>query len=114
MSDKLAINLTLRIATSPERIWQALTEPAQLAAWLCEARVMLPKGQFELHATRLPDAPEESPTQLLEATPNRCLAFDWRFREHNTTVTINITPLGNDGAEVRVHHSGLTRRPDGK
>jgi uncharacterized protein YndB with AHSA1/START domain len=89
----------------PERVWRALTDPAELAAWLMpndfSARV---GARFRLDAR--PAHPEPFDCEVLEIDPPRRLRTQWIVGGQPTTVTFE---LHADGAEtvLRVEHDRL-------
>jgi uncharacterized protein YndB with AHSA1/START domain len=113
MEAPLTVNLELHVAAERHSVWQALTDPAQLGEWLCAAEVDLNKGHFALYGDRLPDAPVESPTELVLAEEPVRLHFAWQLRGARTLVDISLEDCG-EGCKVQVRHSGLMRRPEGK
>jgi uncharacterized protein YndB with AHSA1/START domain len=111
--EPLTINLSLTIAAPVERVWHVLTCAEDLEAWLCHATIDLRSGVYELSGSRLPGAPVEPVTQLLKSEPLKTLSFGWQLRGAATEVTIALTPLGAEATQVKVCHSGLTKRPTG-
>jgi uncharacterized protein YndB with AHSA1/START domain len=95
----------VRYPYPPERVWQALTDPAELSAWLMPNDFTLREGaQFRLDARPEHAAPFEC--EVLEIEPLRRLRTRWVVGGQPTTVTFELRP---DGAEtvLRVEHDGL-------
>lgn len=113
MAEPLTINLSLNIAAPVERVWHVLTNADDLCAWLCDAKVDLHNGKYELSGSRLPGAPSESPMRLLKSEPLKGLTFAWELRGAETEVNITLTPLGAEATMLKVCHSGVMKRPDG-
>ncbi len=90
----------------PERVWRALTEPTELAAWLMPNDFAAREGaSFRLDAR--PAHAEPFECEVLELDPPRRLRTQWIVRGQPTTVTFE---LRADGAEtvLRVEHDGLS------
>ncbi len=89
----------------PERVWRALTDRAELAAWLMPNDFSLREGaRFRLDARPAHTEPFEC--EVLEIEPLRRLRARWMVAGQSTTVTFE---LHADGAEtvLRVVHDGL-------
>jgi len=89
----------------PERVWQALTDRAELAAWLMPNDFSAREGaRFRLDAR--PEHAEPFECEVLEIEPLRRLRTRWTVAGQPTTVTFE---LEADGAEtvLRVEHDGL-------
>ena len=90
----------------PERVWRALTDPAELAAWLMPNDFSPRVGaSFRLDAR--PTHPELLECEVLEVDPPHRLQTRWIVDGQPTTVTFE---LRADGAEtvLRVEHDGLS------
>jgi uncharacterized protein YndB with AHSA1/START domain len=89
----------------PERVWQALTDRAELAAWLMPNDFSPREGaRFRFDAR--PAHAEPFECEVLEIEPLRRLRARWMVAGQPTTVTFE---LHVDGAEtvLRVEHEGL-------
>lgn len=89
----------------PERVWRALTDRAELAAWLMPNDFSPRVGaRFRFDARPAHDEPFEG--EVLEIDPPRRLRARWVVGGQPTTVTFE---LHADGAEtvLRVEHDGL-------
>jgi uncharacterized protein YndB with AHSA1/START domain len=94
-----------RYAHPPERVWQALTDPAELAAWLMPNDFVAAVGaRFRRDARPAHDAPFEC--EVLELDPPRRMRARWVVRGAPTTVTYELRADG-DGTVLRVEHDGL-------
>jgi uncharacterized protein YndB with AHSA1/START domain len=77
VDDRSALTFERRLAHSAERVWRAVTEPAELAHWFPS----VVRGDLTAGATLAFDFPGgEMPTmqgEVIEADPPRCVAFTW-------------------------------------
>ena len=123
--DQDAVVSEIEIVAPPERVFQALTDEAQLVRWFndtaCPVKVwkMEPRRGGRYHY-----ATEKSATvvvngvneflcegEILEFDPPRLLVYTWVGNWHldkrlKTTVRWELTPVGG-GTHVKVTHSGL-------
>jgi uncharacterized protein YndB with AHSA1/START domain len=100
----------LFINASPERVFRALTEPADLERWFVQkAEVDLRQGG----AIRLewaPDAVENGSILVLD--PPHRLSYRWEALEPSpTTITFELT-AENDGTRLRLFHTGIGQGED--
>lgn len=94
-----------RYAHPPERVWRALTEPAELAAWLMPNDFAARVGaRFRFDAR--PAFAELIEGEVLEVDPPRRLQARWFVGGQPTTVTFDLQPDGVDTV-LRVEHDGL-------
>lgn len=100
----------LFIKATPERVFQALTEKAELERWFVQkAEVDLRPGG----AIRLEWAPDavEIGTILVLDPPHR-LSYTWEALEPGpTTITFELT-AENDGTRLRLTHTGIGEGED--
>ena len=114
------ITFERRLAHSPERVWSAITDPAQVIRWWGELTAdMRPGGDFAL---RWLNTDEESRSSgwrgtLTEFDPPRLLettgvwgASDEPWGENNATLRFELTPDG-DGTVLRFINT-LAKMPD--
>jgi uncharacterized protein YndB with AHSA1/START domain len=77
VDDRSALTFERRLAHSVERVWRAVTEPAELAHWFPSAMSgdLRPGGTltFEFPGGEMPTMQGE----VIEVDPPRCLAFTW-------------------------------------
>lgn len=91
------------IAAPRERVWRALTEPAEIASWLADrAEVDLrPGGKFAFTGRTVPPPPAGAGTaedaggrggdfEVLELQPPERLSFRWRLGDVETTVSFDL------------------------
>jgi len=100
------------IPAPPERVWRALTDPAELAAWFWPPRfeTVAELETREGGALRIASAPAElAVTGTVTAVdPGHGFSTTWRWdgEDIETRVTIALTPDG-DGTRVTVRHDGF-------
>ena len=98
------------INASPERVFRALTEPAELERWFVQ------KAEVELRpggAIRLEWAPDavELGTILVLEPPHR-LSYSWHALEpSSTTITFELI-AENGGTRLRLIHTGIGQGED--
>jgi uncharacterized protein YndB with AHSA1/START domain len=100
----------LFIKATPERVFQALTQKADLERWFVKkAEVDLrPGGAIRLEWG--PDAVEIGKITVLE--PPHRLSFTWEALEPSpTTITFELT-AENDGTRLRLIHTGIGEGED--
>ena len=90
----------------PERVWRALTDPAELAAWLMPNDFTAQVGaRFRFDAR--PAHAEPFDCEMLELDPPRRLRMQWMVGNQPSIVTFELTPDG-DHTVLRVEHDGLS------
>jgi len=121
-----AIVSEIDIAAPPERVFAALTDPAQLMQWFSDASCPVKfwrmdaregggysyateKGNFEVNGV----SEFECHGKILEFDPPRLLAYTWIGNWHldkqrKTVVRWELTPSAT-GTHVKVTHSGLAQ-----
>jgi uncharacterized protein YndB with AHSA1/START domain len=88
----------------PERVWRALVDPDELAAWLMPNDFVPVVGR---HFTMSCDPYGTIDTELLELEPPRRIAYRWIASFGETLVTMELTPT-DGGTRLRVErHNGL-------
>jgi len=92
----------------PERVWQALTDPVTISAWLMATDDFRPEvgAQFRLRTLHL------SPTgwidaEVLELAPPRRMVWAWSSNDGNppSRVTFELEPE-RSGTRLRLTHEG--------
>ncbi|WP_181771662.1 SRPBCC family protein [Amycolatopsis pittospori] len=97
--ERPALRVERRLAHSPERVWRAITEPAELARWFpASVAVDLRPGG----AIKFTFEGEEAPTlgEVLEADEPRVFAFTW----NDDVLRWEITPE-KDGSRLLFTHT---------
>ncbi len=100
---------------SPEKIWQALTDPQQMKEWYFDLPGFRAELGYQFQFTGGP-APERQYLHLCEVTavvPNRQLAYSWRYDgcAGDSFVEFLLTEKGGGKTQVRVTHRGLETFP---
>ena len=109
MSHPLAIEHEAVYPHSPERVWRALIDPTELAAWLMPtdfAPVVGREFKLETGAAEIGTIQAE----VLEIDEPRLLRCRWSGVFGDTQVTFELTPEG-DGTRLRVRHDGWDDPP---
>jgi len=91
---------------SPERVWRALVDPTELAAWLMPTDFAPEVGKgfvFKTGDAHIGDVQGE----VLEIDEPRLLRCRWSGVFGDTVVTFELAPEG-DGTRLRVVHDGWT------
>lgn len=104
MSDRtLAIEVDEFLPHPPERVWQALTDPEQLAAWFMPNDFRAEVGhRFTLDTGHW----GTTHCEVLHLDPPRRLRYTWRNGELDTEVTWELAPEGR-GTRLIVTQDGF-------
>lgn len=117
------IYASIDIEAPPEAVWDAVTDPAQLASWWGSPDTyrtmnwqvdLRPGGKWSSDSARV-DGTQEGHVhgEYLEVDKPRLLVFTWKaswddFSE--TVIRIDLTET-KTGTHVKVRHSGFAARP---
>jgi uncharacterized protein YndB with AHSA1/START domain len=107
------VEKTLRLAATPERVWQAITEPAELSRWFPDHTDLEPRpgstGWFDWTAYG------KYAVRIEELSPPRRLVWTWARdagvaleEGQRTTVEWTLEPSGDGGTNVYLRESGFT------
>jgi uncharacterized protein YndB with AHSA1/START domain len=104
------IELTRKIATPPERVFAALTEPAELDRWWTTSSESDARtgGSFDYRWEFEEGAGRDNHRQsgvYDEVVPNQRVAYPWRVESGATNVDVTLSPSG-DGTTLRLVHTG--------
>jgi uncharacterized protein YndB with AHSA1/START domain len=124
MEPEVVVERVLRAA--PERVWRALTDPAELQRWFftdCETDVRV-GGSYRMwwRSAKEPAMDHERIGNYLEVVPGRRLVFEWKGGATgdkclegvaSTVVTITLKPEGA-GTRLRLVHAGWPGTPEGR
>jgi uncharacterized protein YndB with AHSA1/START domain len=118
MTELLRIDRTIEIEASPERVWRALTNPAELAIWI-EVTMegeFSPGNEVWMTSTNPQFAGMRWPVRIVEMMPPRRLVWLWHpgqidsavdySKEPMTTVTFTVEPSGQ-GTRLTVSETGF-------
>lgn len=100
----------------PERVWQALTDPALLRSWLMENDFRAELGhRFQFRAAPAPGWSGVTNCEVIALEPLRRLAYRWGDGTESdiglrTVVTWTLTPRRDGGTRLRLEQSGF--RPE--
>lgn len=110
-----SLEISRSVAASPERVWRAFTDPAELAAWFWPARFgttaeidLRSGGAFRIDG---PLAGMAVSGQYVEVDPPRRLVFTWQWdgEQEQTLVTLTFTASAG-GTDLLVVHERFTDR----
>lgn len=108
---KRDIQLSVRYAHSPQRVWQALTRSDAIAAWLMpndfEPRV---GHRFTLRTDPAPGFDGIVRCEVLEMEEPSRMVWSWRGGSIDTVVTFQLTPDG-DGTTLHFEQTGFQGLP---
>ncbi|MDT9592856.1 SRPBCC domain-containing protein [Nocardioides zeae] len=115
------VELQRDLPADPERVWRALTDPAELAAWYWPER-MAPAVECDPvvgGAWRIASAPDGTAVggRFLAVARPLSLSWTWRWdgEEHESVVAVTLAPTAPeldtpDGTRLHLLHDGL--RPE--
>jgi uncharacterized protein YndB with AHSA1/START domain len=113
--DHVAVHIERSLSASPDRVWAALTEPAQLAAWFWPARLGVrastdprPGGSFRIEGSDQAYAMAVSGRYEVVRDPGR-LVFSWRWDgdTDETLVTVKLSDDGPGRTSLELTHTGF-------
>ena len=115
--EKQSIVVDYDLQDSPERVWQALTDPELLAAWLMPNNIQAEIGyQFTFRTQPVPGWDGIVHCEILEVAPLERLVYAWRGgskkldgygHELDTVVIWTLTPDGKGGTRLHLEHAGF-------
>lgn len=100
----MEIRVQRHMNASVARVMQALTEPAELTRWCCEAAEVTPE-MYRLTGSALPQGAMAGPVL---ASGERRLAFQWTLCTQPSQVAIELEP-GEKGTTVRLAHTAVPK-----
>ena len=104
---KQRVELEIELDASPERVFRALLDPAQVSVWMqAEAPEIDADAKRYSYGWRRGDAETEvGPVRILELVPNRLLVHDWQWiDEPDGQVRWELSPT-DSGTLLRLIHS---------
>ena len=116
------IDRTIDIAASPDRVWRALTNAAELSTWF-QVKIegdITPGGQVWMTSEHPEHAVQRWPVQIVELTRPRRVVWQWHpgavdpardyARDPQTTVTFTLEP-SERGTRLTVSETGFDAIP---
>lgn len=108
--DRRKVLLSIDIDAPAERVWQALTDTAQMDQWLSKSADadLVVGGRYAYGWKRdTPTGPIEiGPARVIDLKPNALLAHDWHyFDEPATRVTWRLEPITETCTRVTLLHT---------
>ncbi len=109
------IKQTWQFNTSPQEVWEYLTNPDLIELWLMKTNFKPVQGQkFQFTFTAKPEAPYHGVVdcEVLEIIPFSKLSYSWngstqdKSRHYNSIVVWTLTPK-NNGTELQLQHDGF-------
>lgn len=107
-----AVEKVLELDAAPERVWRALTDPAELAAWFPDRVDDLEGGEEGWFVW---DAHGRYAMRVVEADPPRRLVWNWARKAETaldagptTTVEWTLEGLPSGGTRLHLRESGFT------
>ena len=123
---KNEIRKTIEIDASPETVFRAISNPAELTNWFPDAAVLEPnvggkfKFTFSKDSARCGKNQEDvsSEGKVVEFVPNKRLAYTWQHKNipdfPETVVTWELEQIGKSKTRVTLTHSGFTGKEGDK
>jgi len=121
--DKDTVHAEIFIASPPERVFQALTDPRQMLRWWGQKGMyrctqfhtdLRPGGMWRTEGLYDNGQPFHVGGEYLEVDPPKLLVYSWVASwsgDLKTTVRWELKASG-DGTNVRIRHSGFAVRPE--
>ena len=98
------------INASPQRVFRALTEPAELERWFVQKAELDVRPGGAIRLEWAPDAVEVGTILVLD--PPHRLSYSWHALEPSpTTITFELT-AENEGIRLRLTHTGIGEGED--
>jgi uncharacterized protein YndB with AHSA1/START domain len=112
------IDRTIEVNAPPQRVWRALTDPAELSAWFkvtIEGKIAA-GSEVQMTSTHAGYEGQRFKVWFVELTPPRRLVWEWHpgavdptfdySREAKTTVTFELEPSGG-GTKIILSETGF-------
>lgn len=120
-SGEFTVRRTITISAPVEKVWAAITEPAQIARWLPQAAVLDGAGAGATGTFSWPD--NEVPVRIEEVDPPHSITYRWSNDdargsspdvvddEQSTVFRFTLEPTA-DGTQLTVVESGFDTTSD--
>ncbi|MEP7325901.1 MAG: SRPBCC family protein [Gemmatimonadota bacterium] len=96
-----------KLDTSTDKVFAALTDPAQLTRWFAERAIvqLKPGGSYRFWGKHTLGAPGEAEARqsISRLEPGRLLAFTWPIYGVDTEVTLTVAAEA-EGSQLTLHH----------
>ncbi len=96
------------IASTPERVWDALTDPEETATWWAHRNVSTWKPGDSWQHTRLSDGGVDVGGKILEFDPPRRLAHTFSETDDPSRVTFDVEAVDDSIVKLTMTHVNLT------
>jgi uncharacterized protein YndB with AHSA1/START domain len=111
---KPSLTIRRRFKASPQRVYNAWTEPAQIARWFGPAGITVLESVFEpraggrlmIHSRSAEGEDHRVSGTVREAIPNRKVIYTWAWQstpERQSLVTVELKPDGDGTLLVLTH-----------
>jgi uncharacterized protein YndB with AHSA1/START domain len=117
---RIAIERSIWIAAPRERVWQAVTDPAQIAAWFAPGTAFSQNGNIfsirvgeddmEVAIIEVFDPPRQLTTRSL---PERALATTYTLEEENGGTRFTVTETGFEALSEEARQARLDQDDQG-
>ncbi len=83
------------ITVSPDRVFRALLEPADLRQWFCDTADVEPRvgGRYAFGGPHAYGGPAIASGRIVVLTPDRALSFIWPLSGADTSVTYDLAEV---------------------
>jgi len=117
---ELDIKKTIEIDSSPQVVFRAISEPAELTNWFPDAAILEPRagGKFKLSFFKDSDRRKKMDQdffpegKVLEFVPNKKLSYSWQHKNvpdfPETVVTWKLEEIGKNKTRLTLTHTGFT------
>ena len=102
--DGCTITFERRLDARIERVWAALTVPAELAGWLADSSVDLRVGGRISHEFDPADDGQQVGGTILALDPPTTLGYEWRFRGETKSILRYELRADGDGTLLTLTH----------
>ena len=97
---------------SPEEVWDALTDQAEISDWLMHGTFEPRIGaEFEFYWSGTDGANGATRGKVIELVKPKKLSYTWDWGSSGTLVTFFLEPTTN-GTKLRLEHTGFTADKD--
>lgn len=106
-----SIEMDYELPDTPAQVWQALTDPRLLEAWLMPNDIRPVVGhQFTFRTAPMHGWDGVVYCEVLEVVPQKLLAYRWQGPDLDTVVTWTLRPTVKAGTHLHLAHTGFQDR----